>query len=230
MNEQKGKRRKNTKNEEQGNEEVKTGCTSSEKKKRSRKERAMAKILRNTGKEYKTENGKRVKERQMKSLSKCRMKCKERFPDDVRLKIFEDYWNQGDHSKRTNFISSLICILEKKTTRIKHDSGKLRKFSCRYEVGVMGDRKPICKKCFIDTFGETNAFINQIIQKRQSSISGIMKDDQRGRSEPTKKWTKEVLDDVVNHIKSFPAYESHYCRETTSKKYLQSDLTLSKRY
>ena len=38
------------------------------------------------------------------------------------------------------------------------------------------------------------------------------------------------MNDVKDHILSFPNYESHYCRERTSKKYLSSDLSITKMY
>lgn len=105
---------------------------------------------------------------------------------------------------------------------------KYPRYLCNYELSVDGKRKPICEKCFISTFDEINAFINQIILKKQNVVSGIIPDDQRGKRESAHKILPEVLEDVVKHIKSFPAYESHYCRQSISKMYLASDLTTTK--
>ncbi|XP_072399150.1 uncharacterized protein [Diabrotica undecimpunctata] len=205
-------------------------CRGNEKTSRSRKQRKLAKVLRNTGKLYLTEKGKTIAASTMNPLNDCRLKCKIRFSDDTRRSLFNEYWQLKDRNRRANFISSLICIVDKKTIRVRSNSDRVRKFSCKYEVCVNGKREKICKKCLIATFGETNAFINQIIVNRHSSVSAIIIDDQRGLNSPKNKWSEQVLNEVVAHIRSFPAYESHYCRQTTSKLYLQSDLTIAKMY
>ena len=106
--------------------------------------------------------------------------------------------NHCDHLYLEN--ECITCILEKKNTRLRTDSDRIRNFSCKYFLSVNGDRKGICKKCFINTFGATNAFLNQIIQNRQFSVSTIIENDQRGRDAPKNKWSPEVLDGVVQHI------------------------------
>ncbi|WAR08830.1 hypothetical protein MAR_018788, partial [Mya arenaria] len=39
-----------------------------------------------------------------------------------------------------------------------------------------------------------------------------------------------VIDDVKSHIESFPKVESHYCRKSISKEYLEKGLNSSKMY
>lgn len=46
-----------------------------------------------------------------------------------------------------------------------------------------------------------------------------MKNDQRGKAIPTNRCSAEAIQEVFEHINSFPAYESHYTRKVTSKKY-----------
>lgn len=48
---------------------------------RSRRAREKAKLLRNTGQAYKSKSGKTVRGRVMKTLTNCRMKCKNCFSD-----------------------------------------------------------------------------------------------------------------------------------------------------
>ncbi|KAF2885977.1 hypothetical protein ILUMI_20194, partial [Ignelater luminosus] len=199
------------------------------KKGRTRKQREIAKLLRNTGKEYLNEKGETVKPRTMKPLTECRMKCKDTFPDDIRLALFKEYWKLGHRGKRANFLSLLICILDKKTICVRVESDKVRKFSCKYELVVNGERKSICKKCYISTFGETNAFVNPIIQNRQFSVSSIIGNDKRGRSEPKHKRSQGSLNDVVEHIRSFPAYENlqwpRYCGDNIATLRYKSSLS-----
>lgn len=39
-----------------------------------------------------------------------------------------------------------------------------------------------------------------------------------------------MKDEARDHIKSFPVMESHYCRESTKKKYLEEGLSIAKMY
>lgn len=39
-----------------------------------------------------------------------------------------------------------------------------------------------------------------------------------------------MIDEIKEHINSFPAYESHYSRRDTSQKYLLADLSINKIY
>jgi hypothetical protein len=47
---------------------------------------------------------------------------------------------------------------------------------------------------------------------------------------PPNKITNEQLNAVQEHLASLPAYESHYCRKETSKKYLPPYFTVTKTY
>ena len=117
------KRRKNENKCDEKNSERATAEISVNKKRkgRSRKERERTKFLRNTGKEYiDDEKGKTVQARTIKPLADCKMKCKERFSNKIRQSVYEKYWKLGQHDKRSNFLSSLICILEKKNYPTKN--------------------------------------------------------------------------------------------------------------
>lgn len=59
---------------------------------------------------------------------------------------------------------------------------------------------------------------------------GIVTPDKRGKHEPANKIFEEVRNSVRSHISKFPAYESHYSREKTNRKYLGSHLNISRMY
>ena len=50
--------------------------------------------------------------------------------------------------------------------------------------------------------------------------------DLRGRHEPSNNLNNEKNLEIMNHKQKFPAYESHYSRRHTSRKYLSSSLNL----
>jgi len=54
-------------------------------------------------------------------------------------------------------------------------------------------------------------------------------DGRLGRT-PLNKKSDKMIQEVKNHIQSFPKMESHYCRYDTKKLYLSSDLNISIMY
>jgi len=199
-------------------------------KAQSRNLRKERKDCRNSGKEYKTVNGKTVKPTVMKDLKQYRMKCKNAINDPNRSHLFNEYWGMKSYNRRVSYIASLITVVPKKCTKIKTCSPskqKNRQNSYIYTLIVNKNKKEVCKNCFLTIFGETEGFIRINIQKKLRSVAGITKNDMRGKKEPPNKTSIEQITKVINHIQSFPAYESHYYRRHTSKKYLSSNLTLT---
>lgn len=169
---------------------------------RSRKQKEECKRLRNYGMSYKREQGKIVKERKMGELTPCRLKCNERFHNSNREVIFNEYWSLGSRDRRALYLTSLITVVGKKTQRVHvvPEDGKCRKYSCKYEIVIDGERRPICKGCFRSTFGETNAFINNIIEQKSSVSSGVIPVDGRGKNSPKTKIPVETLESVRQHV------------------------------
>lgn len=153
------------------------------------------------------------------------MKCSDRFSETERKQCFDEYWALGSRDRRAMYVGSLITIFPKKTQ--KTDSRTInRDYYCKYKLIINKEDKPICKECFCKTFGETKGFVNIVIDKKKSSWSGVIPTDKRGLQPPKNKKSIEDTTTAVNHILSFPNYESHYCRKRTNRKYLSSDLSL----
>ncbi|KAJ4425415.1 hypothetical protein ANN_28030 [Periplaneta americana] len=198
-------------------------------KKRTRKDRQINKELRNKGKSYVSEKGKEVKAREMLPLKPCPMNCLEKFLEEDRQKCFEEYWAIGNHDNRVRYISSLITISKPKTHRVVEDNAKLREIVCKYEIIIQGNNQPICRECFRRTFEETTGFVERVASKKRESFSGIIAPDDRVKFALANKTKIEDLQSEESHIFSFPSYESHYCRNRNSKRFLSSDLNISKR-
>jgi len=62
----------------------------------------------------------------------------------------------------------------------------------------------------------------------RSNGVGISNKDKRGKHAPGIKKSEEVHKRVHDHIASFPCLESHYSRASSSKKYLEANLNISK--
>lgn len=177
--------------------------------------------------------GKVVPGRTMKELQSCRMKCKERIPAEQRQEIFKEYWNMGSYVKRSAYMAALIEIEDKATQRIRAlepEKQKFRTKTYKYFLLIHGKRESVCRGCLLKIFDESDNFIKTVALKKRASIGGTGTDDMRGKAEPKNKVSDEKREEIKSHILSFPAYESHYTRKTTSKKYLSSHLTVQKMY
>jgi len=77
---------------------------------------------------------------------------------------------------------------------------------------------------------EKEGFIRSVTKNKALNISGIVNLDKRGKKSPKNKISNDKLTKVIEHINSFPSYESHYTRKLNDKKYLHSNLNLQKMY
>lgn len=91
-----------------------------------------------------------------------------------------------------------------------------REYSYQYSILIAGIQKAICKSRFIATFGETKGSVEIVGEKKKEPFSGIIPpiDVELLLQVIDARWRK------FNHILSFPKYESHYCRNRTSKKFV----------
>ncbi|GFO29375.1 DNA-directed RNA polymerase 3, chloroplastic [Plakobranchus ocellatus] len=61
-------------------------------------------------------------------------------------------------------------------------------------------------------------------------FDGVLTPSKQGRHDKHKKVKETVVQDVHDHINSFTAIDSHYCRARTTKKYLDASLSVAKMY
>ena len=189
--------------------------------------RIMKQLKRNSGQSYKTKNGKIVNSRKMKQLEKCRSGCSLKLSFEDQTLIFNAYWKNASYKHRFNYVSSQISLQVKKRVRLRKKE-KLRKFTVLYNLNSEGLQVSVCKKCFINTLGETDSFCNNVIQKCWLEMNQSFASDKRGKHVPKNKSSPEKLKEISDHIAKFPAYESHYSRSHTSKKYLPPGLNVKK--
>lgn len=98
-----------------------------------------------------------------------------------------------------------------------------------YRLPAVGGPVKVCKTMFLSTFDLKERKVRVLADKLVLG-AGIAKDDMRKQNHSRKKISPEHAEYILNHIKSFPAEESHYSREKSSKLYLSSDLTIMQMY
>lgn len=193
--------------------------------KERRQDRVKRKLFRNTGLEYTTKAGKIKRSRELHELDNCRKKCKERLPFHKRKNLFDTYWDLGSYDNRADYMAKCIEVCRKKTS--KSSPKKIRNVSFRYFVQSSDLTKHlICKGCFLKTFDESHRFLQTICEKLRINGGHLPPRKRRvGKSIPDFK-----LEEIKAHIACFPCTESHYGRNKTTKKFLNSELNLQVLY
>lgn len=181
-----------------------------------------------SGQAYTSKKGKEVSARQMKDACKCRMKCFEKISEDERQNIFRTYWNKEKSvDTKRQYIRSCIEVKDTQRNRSR-DSVRTKNNTLVYSFVVRNVTIKVCKKMFLNTLAISNTVVVNTLKKGQDG--GMVEEDKRGKHIPGNKTPGNIRLNVKQHIDSIPAYESHYSRERTAKKYLGSDLTIEKLY
>lgn len=194
--------------------------------------RNVRKKAKDEGKEYISVTGKTKPTKVLRSACACRMKCNEKISEDNRKYLFEAFYTLPVESQN-QYLSDSVEEFEKKTQRIRDNkSDSRRNFSRKYFLKIQDrtEKVEVCQTMFVNTFSITLMKIRVIVEKRRKSGTNMCPPDGRGKHGNQIKLSAQAKQNVMNHIKLFPAYESHYSRNRSEKKYLRSDLNISKMY
>lgn len=86
-----------------------------------------------------------------------------------------------------------------------------------------------CQKFFEKTLCISNGPVNKAFEKLES-CGPFLAGDGRGEFPSANESKVEDILQAKHHIESFSALEPHYCRKTSSKRYLYSKLSILKMY
>lgn len=189
------------------------------------------KDARNRGEAYLTAKGKLVPSRnEPLPLTGCKKKCSERISAETAAILNAEFFATADYTQRSRILASCINIARKKSERFTQQKQRNRQMTYSYHLTVNGENVPVCKSCFTKILRVSNKAIEIAAAKKLGKVSGIVEPDQRGSGTPANVLTDTVVNEIVDHIKSFPTYESHYSRQKTDKKFLPPNLDLSTMY
>ncbi|XP_072398403.1 uncharacterized protein [Diabrotica undecimpunctata] len=183
------------------------------------------KRLRNKGEAYRSVTGKNLPKKIFNNINcGCKKKCYQKFEEEERKRIFQSFWNLGDYTKQNIYIRSSVLAVNVKRKRKRDGTGNAKTMSYEYILRDGSKSEKVCKKYFLDTFYLTHGRVYRCISK-PDIISAVT--DLCGRHS-----TNKIDDsDIVEHIKSFPAHQSHYNRtKNPERKYLNPDLNIKKIY
>ena len=158
-------------------------------------------------------------------------KASNRFCDslleDDRKEIFQKFWKMDWEQKRL-YIINMVSYGEK--ARFYTTSSTSRRLNTvQYFLKIPSGRYQVCKTTFLNTLGLNEKMVMHWVNK--GKIFGILDNpESRNHQRSMKKQTSPHSlrsNNQKEHVKKFlddlPKLESHYCRQKTSKLYLQYD-------
>lgn len=177
-----------------------------------------------------TIKGKHIPEKSLKDPCSCKKKCYEKFSNEKRQDIFNEFYNLSQDAQN-QFVANHVQEVLKKTERLRgKDKESRRTYSRIYHLDRNLEKIQVCQIMFLSTLDLTVKKVRIIVEKKRTSNSNICPDDARGKHTNHPKISEEEKNIIRRHIEMFPSFESHYSREQTAKKYLASDLSISKMY
>lgn len=202
-----------------------------EKTKRINKQK-LVKKKRNAGEEYVSLKTKTIvparklgNRCEFANCAKFGRKC-EQVSDTSRQTIFKDYYALGDLRMQREFIARHVVTTDKKRTTTAAVSR--REKTNTYFLTIDGNLVNVCRKLFLSTLDISERTVRTALDK--VSKTGVLEPEKRGgrMSDEVKSRDSIVRESINVHINRFPKVESHYCRASSTKQYLHSDLSVSK--
>lgn len=152
-------------------------------------------------------------EKVLKEACKCQAKGTEcqLLSEEDRSNIFRKVWEMTWEQKET-FVLSLISkrSVDRKTVEASH-----RTVTLTYRLQADSKIVPVCKKMFLDTTGLTEHFI------RSRVLAKMKENESRSSSQMSAGPDSAGRKQIRSFLESLPTVPSHYCRKTSSKRYLE---------
>uniref|UniRef100_A0A6P7FVC4 Uncharacterized protein LOC114331499 n=1 Tax=Diabrotica virgifera virgifera TaxID=50390 RepID=A0A6P7FVC4_DIAVI len=144
----------------------------------------------------------------------CIKKCDENVSRDEKEICFKTFWNLASYDLQTGYIGATVKEMPIKRKRTKA-TGKT--YTRRYMIG----ENEVCRDTYIKTYQISSKRVNTALNKiRVSDVK-----DNRGKHGRKAPIPEETKTQIIEHIKRFPTYISHYSRSETETKFLPFDLT-----
>ena len=172
---------------------------------------------------------------------KCKFKCT-KFTDQQRKDVCSAYYDLADYVRQREFI--VRCVKKKKVRNHKEVDeddddapGRVRPdkaVSYQYYLPlteVIGERRDyrVCRQFFLGTLGGISKVVVHNAMKYRTPQGTYRHKDMRG-AHTKGKFTRDELNFVRQHIRSFPALPSHYSRADSTQLYLDAELNLRKMF
>lgn len=158
------------------------------------------KSLRNTGHAYTTRKEKMITGKVFTyRICSCRLKCSSKITEEHSRKLFDSFWKLGDYSQQNVYLRGTVQSFNVQRKRSRNGSGYEKSTSFKYFLQVENQSMQVCKLFFLNTLQISDGRLYRCLSK-PDVFAAV---DSRGKKTPGNKIDDT---DVINHIKSFPAY------------------------
>lgn len=145
------------------------------------------------------------------------LKCSSLTEND-RNAIFQKFWSKFSWSERKIYIQGLTKLENVKRRRGVEPVSK-RNFSVKYHLKVRHNNVRVCKKMFLGTLGMKESTVLNWIKNDDEQIPLLSQSNKISETR-IKKFAK-VKEQLETFLNSLPKIESHYCRSSSSKLYIE---------
>ena len=78
---------------------------------------------------------------------------------------------------------------------------KLRKFTVEYRLNAESEYVTVCKECFLNSLGETDGFIKNVVTKYWTNMNVLTSSEKMGKNIPASYDMK--IKEIEDHMESF---------------------------
>lgn len=127
------------------------------------------------------------------------------------------------YDRQRDFIRCNAIMTEKRRKTKNPEEESRRKHTVHYYLTIDKCKIEVCKKTFLGILDIGEKTVTYTLNKKKNHFTST---DNRGKHVPKNKISDKDKDPIREHIRSFPKTESHYCRKSTQREYLDSSLSL----
>ena len=188
--------------------------------------RTIRKRLRNSGQEYCSTSEKVVAAKTCKPVQnhKCCLNCASKLTDEQRQEIFDGFWALETWSAQNTYICGLVE--QRQVDRRYSVEGNASRRQFTRDFYLSGSSR-VCKTVFLATLDISNGRLSRALNSQIHAGDATPAIDNRGRHAPANKTPADQIENVRQHIVSFPTYSSH---DNPNERFLSPTLSLSMMY
>ena len=135
----------------------------------------------------------------------------------------------ADYTRQKDFIVSHVQELKPKVS-VNNARWHHRTLRCCY-LPSETSRVRVCQKFFCSTLDVKERAMRKYLTSRSNqNVTNCASPNQRGRHQSKIKTPDWKTDLIIQRISMYPCVESHYCRSSSHRQYLDSTLSIQKMY
>lgn len=148
-----------------------------------------------------------------------KLKC-QTLSEEMRQRLYNKFWSKMSWKEKKMYVKGLVQVEGVKRRRGRQEGPSRRDFSMKYFLKNGVQLVRVCKKMFAGTLGlKERGIVNWVredyLQEPQE------RENINKKSESRQKIYQERTSGVEKFLKSLPTVESHYCRSSSTRRYLE---------